>query len=156
MLGVISHFDKRRAAATTQDDNPQSTPSNDHGSAPASGKAMSLLILDMHRLLHCMEKDTPNLEVTWQALEQRLELLQSLWQQVQQAYLHERQLQGAEAFDRPPQWYRDYEQRIYRATQKARDSIRALQRDEIGDEEDLDTSTLTAFQPRPNLIDQIS
>ena len=94
--------------------------------------SINLLVLELHRLLHCMERteEIISTKITWQALGMRMELLQSLWQQIQHAVV----MQQEEEEEEPPEWYRNYEQRVYRASQKAQEGIHALQRQETADD----------------------
>ena len=141
------------------------------------------MILELHRLLHCMENnnhgnanDKENGAMPWQCLERRMELLQSIWQQIQQSFHEylERQndigavgtISGLEE-NPTPRWYQEYEQRVYRASQKAHEAMHALQRQEkedifnssqvflLQEEEEEQPQPLPLPQPGPNLIEQV-
>ena len=151
MLTAISRFDSRNPSTSAAPSSssqsgaaPKGPPSSSVNAASPTGptsRDFTLLILELHRLLHCMENDhtntntdTTNTTIPWQGLERRMELLQSLWQNVQR-FWHDSIMDGAAEIspseDTPtPKWYLEYEQRVYRASQKAQEAIHALQRQE--------------------------
>ena len=130
-------------------------PNNNHNNNTAT-KGLRLMILDLHRLLHCMEEEPVDISTTSstntannnnnnnnntmmmmspQSLEHRMEYLQSQWQAIQQLVHHQLEPHHQQEEEALPRWYEHYEQRVYRASRKAHDQIRCCQRQQ--DKEDI-------------------